>query len=333
MFFLGKPVTVLCAVRNVVGVSSVPLLESHFEQGTFMATDDRAILSQSQDLTLNASPSGTGKAGAAPEAAKETQHPGSGDEQRTNRGKRVRGGRVAQRVAGEEVRGRVYSWGDLSIYRRRERLLIRMADLFFFVLIKCICSTLRWEVRGAEHLDSILVSGHRAIFTFWHTCIFSATWLWRNRGIVVMSSRSRDGEFTGRFIKRFGYGTARGSSSRGAGRALAEMAACLESGIDVAFTIDGPRGPAYVAKAGAVTLARHTGQAILPFHISARRRIRLGSWDRLQIPLPFTRALALVGEPIYVGHGAGAADLESKQSALQEALDTMRDECEKWRQS
>ena len=117
------------------------------------------------------------------------------------------------------------------------------------------------------------------------------------------------------------------------GRALAEIAACLESGIDVAFTIDGPRGPAYVAKAGAVTLARHTGQAILPFHISARSRIRLGSWDRLQIPLPFTRALALVGEPIYVGHGEGAADLESKQSALQEALDTMRDECEKWRLS
>ena len=84
------------------------------------------------------------------------------------------------------------------------------------------------------------------------------------------------------------------------------MAACLEQGIDVAFTIDGPRGPAYVAKAGAVTLARHTGQAILPFHITSRRRIRLGSWDRLQIPLPFTRALALVGEPIFVGRDAAA---------------------------
>ena len=148
-----------------------------------------------------------------------------------------------------------------------------------------------------------------------------------------MSSRSRDGEFTGRFIRRFGYGTARGSSSRGASRALAEMAACLEQGIDVAFTIDGPRGPAYIAKAGAVTLARHTGQAILPFHITSRRRIRLGSWDRLQIPLPFTRALALVGEPIFVGRDAAAGDLESKQSALQESLDAMREECEKWRRA
>ncbi|HEV8482141.1 MAG TPA: lysophospholipid acyltransferase family protein [Blastocatellia bacterium] len=298
-----------------------------------MAIDDGAILSQSQDLTSNASSPG-GNSGPAPGVAKEAQNVIAGEgEQTPALGKRGRGGRVAQRVNGEELRGRVYSWGDLSIYGWRDRLLIRAADLFFFVLIKCICSTLRWEVRGAEHLDSILGSEHRAIFTFWHSCIFTATWLWRKRGIVVMSSRSRDGEFTGRFIKRFGYGTARGSSSRGASRALAEMAACLEHGIDVAFTIDGPRGPAYVAKAGAVTLARHTGQAILPFHITARRRIRLGSWDRLQIPLPFTRALALVGKPIYVGRDAAAGDLELKQSALQEALDAMRDECEKWRRA
>jgi lysophospholipid acyltransferase (LPLAT)-like uncharacterized protein len=126
------------------------------------------------------------------------------------------------------------------------------------------------------------------------------------------------------------WNRARGPES-GASRALAEGAACLEHGIDVAFTIDGPRVPAYVAKAGAVTLARHTGQAILPIHITARRRIRLGSWDRLQIPVPFTRALAIVGEPIYVGRDAVARDLESKQSALQEALDAMREACEEWR--
>ena len=243
----------------------------------------------------------------------------------------TRRSRAAQRVGNEELRDRVYQVGDLSSYKLRDRIVIRAADLFFFALVKLICSTARWEVRGSEYLDSILAGGHRAIFTFWHSCIFTATWLWRNRGIVVMSSRSRDGEFTGRFIKRFGYGTARGSSSRGAARALAEMAACLENGIDVAFTIDGPRGPAYTAKAGAVTLARHTGHAILPFHIAARRAIYLPSWDRLQIPLPFTRALALVGEPIYVSHDAGAEEVDVKQRVLQETLDHLRAEAEAWR--
>jgi lysophospholipid acyltransferase (LPLAT)-like uncharacterized protein len=230
----------------------------------------------------------------------------------------------------QELSDRVYSQTDISKYSLRDRIVIRAAGVFFYLLIRVICSSLRWEVHGGEHLDSILSSGHRAIFTFWHTCIFSATWFWRKRGIVVMSSQSRDGEFTGRFIRRFGYGTARGSSTRGAGRALTEMAECLTSGIDTAFTIDGPRGPAYIAKPGAITLARHTGQAILPFHIAARRRIELSSWDRLQIPLPFTRAAVFIAEPIYVSREASKDEIAQKQSALQSSLDHLRSEAESW---
>ena len=231
----------------------------------------------------------------------------------------------------EALRNRVYSLNDLSHYRTRDRLIIRAAGLVFYLLTRLICSTLRWEVRGREHLDNILAGGHRPIFTFWHVCIVSATWFWRNRGIVVMSSASRDAEYTGRVIKRFGYGTARGSATRGGGRALAEMAHCLENGMEVAFTIDGPRGPAYVAKPGAVTLARHTGQAILPFHIAASSYIELPSWDGLQIPLPFTRAASFIGEPIYVPRGAASQDIAAKQAALQLALEGLRRDAEAWR--
>lgn len=239
--------------------------------------------------------------------------------------------RAAQVESADALRKRVYSFSDLSGYSFTDRIMIRAADVTFYLLIWLICSTLRWEVQGGEHLGAIKSSGHRAIFTFWHTCIFTATWFWRKRGIVVMSSRSRDAEFVERFIKRFGYGTAKGSATRGAGRAMAEMAECLALGLDVSFTIDGPRGPAYVAKPGAVTLARHTGQAILPFHITARRFITLPSWDRLQIPIPFTRAVALIGEPIYVARGAGNQEPAMKQALLQESLDLLRREAESWR--
>lgn len=231
------------------------------------------------------------------------------------------------------LRRRVYGFDALSDYPFRDRLIIRLADMSFYFLIRVICSTLRWEVRGYEHLDSITATGCRAIFTAWHSCIFGATWFWRNRGIVVMSSTSRDAEFTARFIKRFGYGTARGSATRGSGRALAEMADCLNSGMEVAFTIDGPRGPVYVAKPGAVTLARHTGQAILPFHIATRSYAELPSWDRLRIPLPFTRALTLIAEPIYVPHQATIEEVASAQAALQSALEKLRSECDAWSKS
>lgn len=231
------------------------------------------------------------------------------------------------------IRRRAYTFSSLADYPFGDRLMIRVADLFFYLLIRFICATLRWEVRGMEHLDSVFASNHRAIFTFWHVCIFSATWMWRRRGIVVMSSQSRDGEYIARFIKRFGYGTARGSSTRGGSRALAEMARCLNNRMDVAFTIDGPRGPAYKAKTGAITLARHSGQAILPFHIAVRRHIELPSWDRLQIPLPFTQALTLIGEPIYVERDSSDEKLAEGQSALQSVLDRLRTEGEIWRNS
>jgi len=230
-----------------------------------------------------------------------------------------------------EVRRRAYSFDDLSSYKLRERIFIGFADLFLYCTLRLICSTVRWEVRGAEHLESILASGRRAIFTFWHACIFGATWVWRRRGIVVMSSRSRDAEYVARLIKRFGYGSARGSSTRGAGRALVEMAECLDHGLDVAFTIDGPRGPAYVAKSGAVTLARHTGHVILPFHVTPRRYIPVRSWDRQEIPLPFTRAITLIGEPIYVPGHAARQELDRIQATLQSTLDELRDQGERWR--
>ncbi len=231
-----------------------------------------------------------------------------------------------------ELRSRVYDASDLSGYSFRDRMLIYAADWFIYLLIFASCSTIRWEVKGGEHADSIFSSGRRAIFTSWHTCLFSATWFWRKRGIVVMSSRSRDAEFTGRIIKRFGYGTARGSSTRGAGRAMTEMAACLKNQIDTGFTIDGPRGPAFIAKPGAVTLARHTGQAILPFHITVRRSISVPSWDRLQIPLPFTRALVLISNPIYVAREGGPEEATSKQTYLQATLERLRAEGEAWRE-
>jgi lysophospholipid acyltransferase (LPLAT)-like uncharacterized protein len=231
----------------------------------------------------------------------------------------------------EQLRRRVYEFTELSGYTWRERLNIYLADLFFYVLIRIISVTMRWEMRGSEHLDAIYQSGHRAIFTFWHSCIFTATYVWRNRGIVVMSSQSKDGEFTSRFIKRFGYGTSRGSATRGAGRALAEMTECLSNDIDVAFTIDGPKGPANVAKPGAVTLARHSGQAIFPFYVAVRRYRELPSWDRLQIPLPFTRAVTFIGKPIYVPRSASGEEVAASQAAVQKALDELRRQGELWR--
>jgi len=192
------------------------------------------------------------------------------------------------------------------------------------IVIAVIGRTIRWESQGDSHLDDIYQSGHRAIFTFWHGRIFPSTYYWRNRGIVVMTSLNQDGEAIAQCINRFGFGAARGSSSRGGFRALAEMAREIRDGHDAAFTIDGPRGPRYVAKQGPVLLAMKTGAAIFCFHISMQRKIQLKSWDEFQIPLPFTRALVLKAEPIWVPQDAAEPELRALHQQMQETLDKLR---------
>jgi lysophospholipid acyltransferase (LPLAT)-like uncharacterized protein len=139
-----------------------------------------------------------------------------------------------------------------------------------------------------------------------------------------MTSRSRDGDFIARVIRLFGYGVARGSSSRGSHRALAELIRELRRNRDVAFTMDGPRGPRYVAKTGATWLAAKTGNAVLPMHFASRRKWTLSSWDHFQIPKPFTRVLLLLGEPVYVRPDATEEELDQAQSKIQQSLDELR---------
>src|SRR6266480_6806429 len=110
---------------------------------------------------------------------------------------------------------RAYEFSDLSNYTWKERFLIHAADLTFFILIKLIGTTTRWQVEGWENWETASAGAQQPIYTFWHNRVFLATHFWQGRRIVVMTSRSFDGEYIARFIQRFGYGAARGSSTRG----------------------------------------------------------------------------------------------------------------------
>lgn len=168
-------------------------------------------------------------------------------------------------------------------------------------IVRTLGATYRWRIDGLAHYDSIVGSGKQPIFAFWHGRILPATLFWKHRGIVVITSQNFDGEWIAGIIRRFGYDTARGSSSRGGARALVQLRRDLAEGRPAAFTIDGPRGPARVAQPGAVFLAGATGHPMLPFHIESSRFWTAGRWDQTQIPKPFSRVAVAIGPPISVG--------------------------------
>lgn len=226
---------------------------------------------------------------------------------------------------------RAFAFASLGSYTLRERLLIRLADLAFFLLIGMIGKTVRWEINGWENFQSATRGDSVPIYCFWHNRVFLATYFWRNRSIVVMTSRSFDGEYIARFIQRFGYGAARGSSTRGGTGALVEMIRIMNAGLPTAFTIDGPKGPRYIAKMGAVLLAKKTGRPILPFTITTKKHWSVDSWDRFQIPLPFTHARVEIAAPILVPKDASDERLQKSRDELQLALDQLERRGEEWR--
>ena len=199
-------------------------------------------------------------------------------------------------------------------------------------LIRLIGPTLRVEVIGVHNVvQQTRDNGEPCIGAFWHRCIFPAVWIWRNRGIVVLNTVNFDGQWTRRAIERLGFGTAQGSSTRGAIEGLTAMARHLEAGRPVAFTIDGPRGPRYVAKPGPIILARRTGRPISVFHIGLQRGYTFHkAWDLFQLPYPFSRAVMFVAPPIRVSTHADSETIQQKQAEMQAALERVRDLAESW---
>jgi lysophospholipid acyltransferase (LPLAT)-like uncharacterized protein len=202
----------------------------------------------------------------------------------------------------------------------RQRAEVAVIAGLGYPLINALGHTLRWRVEGLHHLDAIAASGRRPVMAFWHGRILPATFYFRRRGIVVITSENFDGEWIARIIERFGYGTARGSTTRGGQRAMKQLVRDMEEGKPAGFTLDGPRGPARVAQPGAIWLARATGNPVLPFHLEASSHWTMRSWDRTQIPKPFSTVALVVGEPLEVPREATDEQMESARHELERRL-------------
>ncbi len=226
-------------------------------------------------------------------------------------------------VSGERARTapRAFSFGD-----RVKLWLISWAG---YLLIRIVGSTLRYTLIAEP---GCLADEHGftlpSIWCFWHRCVIPSAYRFRRQKIAVMTSRSFDGEYIARIIRRLGFIPVRGSSSRGAVGALIGMRRQLELGHAAVFTIDGPRGPRYVAKPGPVLLAKKTGVPIGCFYVAVQRAWVLNSWDRMLIPKPFSRAVVYASSPIYVPPQATKEQMSLLHQQMQSTLERCRSKAE-----
>ena len=210
----------------------------------------------------------------------------------------------------------------MTIDELRFRVLSRVGAL----LVRLLGRTLRIR---AEREESFLESrrrGQPVIFVFWHSRILPLTYIHRNQGIVVLVSEHRDGEYIARIIEAMGFGTSRGSSTRGGVKGLKGLVRAARAGHDLGFTPDGPRGPPRKLKPGTLAAARITGAPIVPIAVGGPRVWRLGTWDRHVVPKPFSRITVRYGEPCIVPRGASEAEIARISAELETVLCTLSDE-------
>lgn len=192
-------------------------------------------------------------------------------------------------------------------------------------LARLINATLRLTVLGQPPPP-----GQRAvIYAGWHGRTLIAAGYFKGQGVWTIISQSRDGELQNRIFRRFGFNTIRGSSGRGGVRAAAEAIRLLRSGATMAFTPDGPRGPSGVCQPGIVLMAAKSGACIVPVGVSARWRWLAPAWDRYMVPLPFSRAIMIFGEPITVEPGADEQAVEAARQLVETKMHEAEREAER----
>lgn len=204
----------------------------------------------------------------------------------------------------------------------------KILGLIAFVIAKLLHFTFRYKSVNVEVLESNTDKTKGCIFALWHqdllaTATYGQEQSKRNK-IYNMTSRSRDGEIVSAFFNKMGFGTIRGSSSRGALSGLKSMIDVLKAGNSVCVAVDGPRGPIYEAKPGVILLAKKSGRPIIPFAAKISNKIILHSWDRCEIPMPFAKCTILFGNPIFVDENADSQEIEAKKIELENILKSFK---------
>jgi len=205
---------------------------------------------------------------------------------------------------------------------RADDILMTSLELVGGRFLNALMTTLNWRLIDGYKDHANHVRHGPVIWAFWHGHLVFPAYIGRHRRVRILISQHRDGEIVARVAKGIGYDPVRGSTSKGASEALAELTATSASQ-DMAITPDGPVGPREIAQAGTVFLAQVMRRPIMPVAASAYPCVHLHSWDRFTVPLPFARAAIMIGDVIQVPANASSKKREECRLRLENELKRM----------
>ena len=203
-------------------------------------------------------------------------------------------------------------------------------NFILFFGINVLCKTLRITYLNKKVIDKLEHDGKNYVLAFWHGTMLLPWYLHRNKNFAALISKSKDGDLLCKILKRWDYNVIRGSSSVGGDVALSIMVDFAKNNSSIAITPDGPRGPAFKLKAGAVITAKKSGLPLVLLGIGFKGKKLLKSWDAFQVPFFFTRANVVFSDPIYVKHKLSYDDTSKIIESCEMQLCMLQAEAEKF---
>ena len=204
-----------------------------------------------------------------------------------------------------------------------EKLKLILIPFLGSLLIRFLHFTMRIDYLNRSEVEKLTREGRNYIIAFWHGRLLMMPYSYFGSRINILISHHRDGEYISRAMRRFGFHSIRGSSSREGLSALKQVFREIRQGADIAVTPDGPRGPKQRVKPGVVQIAKLSGLPIVPVSFSASRKRFLSSWDSMIVPLPFSRGTFVYGKAIWVPRDATPHQLEQKCQELEVSLNEL----------
>lgn len=195
-----------------------------------------------------------------------------------------------------------------------------------YATLTSLLATIRYRLTGHENRAQFMATGTPIVYVLWHGRLLPLAHYHRGEGLSTLISRSGDGEYIARIVRRWGYVPVRGSSSRGGREGLTAMVDQVRQGRSMAITPDGPRGPKQKMKAGSLVLAQRTGAPVIPVSAAADRAWWFESWDRFLVPKPFARVNIAYGEPIWIPASAEPEEVEALSARVEAELNRLTEE-------
>ncbi len=205
----------------------------------------------------------------------------------------------------------------MRLNKRVQQKVITIAGLYF---LRLLLTTMKIEKRRKDGGYYQLIKDKKAIYAFWHSAMVPSGYAFKFLGLRVLVSQHRDGEYIAGALNRLGFDTIRGSSTRGGTRALIRLVKLASIKRSYMLTPDGPRGPRHVVQPGIVFLAKKTGIPIIPVSAKISKYWELPSWDKFEIPKPFSKATLVFGDPIHVAPDSNREQIAQYCKRLEDVL-------------